>query len=87
MGGESIRALLENELSSFLIGKDSIDVESLNQEMFWHLHYVGRGGIASFAISALDIAYGIYAAKKVNQPLWRCAGGQDNKCNVYHGGY
>ena len=24
--------------------------------MQWHIHYVGRGGIASFAISAVDIA-------------------------------
>lgn len=24
--------------------------------MQWHIHYIGRSGIASFAISALDIA-------------------------------
>ena len=86
MGGESIRALLDNELSSFLIGKDGIDVESLNQEMFWHLHYVGRGGIASFAISAVDIALWDIRCQKQNQPLWKLVGGHSNKCNVYHGG-
>ena len=86
LGGESIRALIENELTSFLIGKNADEVEFLNQEMQWHIHYIGRGGIASFAISALDIALWDIRCKKVNQPLWRCAGGQDNKCQVYHGG-
>ena len=86
LGGESIRALIENELTSFLIGKNADKVEFLNQEMQWHIHYIGRGGIASFAISALDIALWDIRCKKVNQPLWYCAGGHDNKCHVYHGG-
>jgi L-alanine-DL-glutamate epimerase-like enolase superfamily enzyme len=86
LGGESIRALIENELTTFLIGKDAEAVEFLNQEMQWHIHYVGRGGIASFAISAVDIALWDIRCKKANEPLWRLAGGNDNKCNVYHGG-
>ena len=33
--------------------------------MQWHIHYIGRGGIALFAISALDIVLWIYGAKKL----------------------
>ena len=39
------------------------------------LHYVARGGVASFAISALDIALWDIRAKEQQAPLWQVAGG------------
>jgi len=55
-GGRAIVAMLEHDLKPFLLGKHAIDVESLYDAMQTHVHYVARGGIASFAISAMDIA-------------------------------
>ena len=49
-------AVITHDLANLLIGEDASDVEGLYQKMQWHLHYVGRGGIVSFAISAIDIA-------------------------------
>ena len=37
----------------------------------WHVHFVGRGGIASFAIAALDIALWDLRAKSQRLPLWK----------------
>ena len=34
---------------AFLMGRDADGVEALNDGMQVHIHYVGRGGIASFA--------------------------------------
>ncbi len=85
-GGQSILALINQDLSPFAIGKAADDIESLYDAMQWHIHYVGRGGIASFAISAIDIALWDIRGKRHNQPLWQMAGGASNRCKAYCGG-
>ena len=47
VGGHAIAAMIENDLTPFLIGKNAEDVEGLYDAMQWHVHYVARGGIAS----------------------------------------
>jgi len=85
-GGQAVLAMLEHDLSPLVLGKDATDIRALYNEMQWHIHYVGRGGIASFAISAIDIALWDIKGIKNNQPLWQMAGGVGNTCNAYCGG-
>lgn len=85
-GGTAIKAMLDDDLIPALVGKDGDDVAGINDFCEWHVHYVGRGGIASFAISALDIALWDIRCRKLNQPLWKVVGGAGNSCKVYGGG-
>ncbi len=85
-GGHAIKAMVEYDLAPALIGKDASDIDGLYDFMEWHIHYVGRGGIASFAISTIDIALWDIKCKAANQPLWKMAGGVDNTCKAYCGG-
>ncbi len=85
-GGHATRALIAHDLSPFLQGQDADDVEALNDAMQWHMHYVGRGGILSFAISAVDIALWDLRLKAQGLPLVRAAGGADATCLAYGGG-
>lgn len=85
-GGSAIQCMIEHDLSPFLIGQDAAQVEFLNDAMQWHLHYVGRGGIASFAISAIDIALWDIRGKRTGLPLWKMAGGHSDRSHVYRGG-
>ena len=85
-GGRAIAALIQHDLVPFLLGKDAKDVENLYDAMQWHVHYVARGGIASFAISAVDIALWDLRGKRLGQPLWQMAGGSSNRCKAYCGG-
>lgn len=85
-GGHAIKAMIEHDLTPFLTGQDADDVEALYEAMQWHMHYVARGGIASFAISAVDIALWDIRGKRVQQPLWRMAGGAGKSCKAYCGG-
>lgn len=85
-GGHAIKAMLDHDLVPFLMGQPAGDVESLYDAMQWHVHYVARGGIASFAISALDIALWDLRGKRTGQPLWKMAGGAAQSCNAYCGG-
>ncbi|MEP3346377.1 MAG: mandelate racemase/muconate lactonizing enzyme family protein [Litoreibacter sp.] len=85
-GGSAIAAMIRDDLTPFLIGQDASAIETLYDAMQWHLHYVARGGIASFAISAVDIALWDLRGKRQGQPLWRMAGGASDRCRAYGGG-
>ncbi len=85
-GGHAILAMIQHDLTPFLIGQDATLVEHLYDEMQWHVHYVARGGIASFAISAVDIALWDIRCKSQGQPLWKMAGGASDRCKAYAGG-
>ena len=85
-GGHAIHAMIEHDLAPFLVGRDGADVEALFDAMLWHMHYVGRGGVASFAISAVDIALWDARGRREGTPLWRMAGGAGRTCRAYCGG-
>ena len=85
-GGHAIKAMIDHDLRPYLLGQDARNVEALNEGMAWHVHYVGCGGIASFAISAIDIALWDIRCRALNQPLWQVVGGKSNLCKAYHGG-
>ncbi|WP_421726162.1 mandelate racemase/muconate lactonizing enzyme family protein [Bauldia sp.] len=85
-GGQAIHALVKHDLAPMLIGRDADAVEDLYEAMQWHVHYVGRGGIASFAISAIDIALWDLRGKQRGEPLWKMAGGAGTRCRAYCGG-
>src|SRR5689334_3705621 len=55
-GGAAVRALIDQGLRPVLVGEDAEHIEALWQTMWWRLHYGGRGGMVSLAVSACDIA-------------------------------
>ncbi|UMB61754.1 mandelate racemase/muconate lactonizing enzyme family protein [Lutibacter sp. A80] len=85
-GGFAIKAMIEHDFTNVLMGKDGTNIDEIYDFLEWHIHYVGRGGIASFAISAVDIALWDIRCKKLDQPLWKVAGGANNTCKAYCGG-
>jgi L-alanine-DL-glutamate epimerase-like enolase superfamily enzyme len=85
LGGRAICSIIEHELKPFLIGNDASCVEKLWEDMNWKIHYVGRGGITTFAISAVDIALWDLRAKKANEPLYKLLGGASNSTKCYAG--
>lgn len=85
-GGAAVHALIERDLRPLLIGADAERIEALWQKMWWALHYGGRGGPTSLAISAVDIALWDLKARRFGTPLWRLLGGYDPAVPCYAGG-
>jgi L-alanine-DL-glutamate epimerase-like enolase superfamily enzyme len=85
-GGHSIKAMVDHDITPALIGKDGREIDGIYDFMEWHMHYVGRGGIVSFAVSTIDIALWDIKCKKAGEPLWKMLGGSRNSCKAYRGG-
>ncbi|WP_460752627.1 mandelate racemase/muconate lactonizing enzyme family protein [Marinomonas epiphytica] len=85
-GGRAIRALIEHDLTPMLIGADGEDIDAIYTAMEYQVHYVGRGGIVSFAMSAIDIALWDIRCRFLDKPLYQVLGGTTPKAKAYRGG-
>lgn len=85
-GGGALHALIAHDLAPALEGQDSSRIEQLWERMWWHLHFVGRGGMAAHAIAAVDTALWDLRARRAGLPLWRLLGGHDRRVPAYAGG-
>lgn len=85
-GGAAIKSVIDRDLAPLLRQSDARRIEEIWERMWWGLHYVGRGGIAVFAISAIDIALWDLKARCAGEPLWRLLGGHRARVKAYAGG-
>lgn len=85
-GGRAIRSLIDNDLAPFLIGQDADDIRGLWDLMWQRLLYVGRGGLASFAIAAVDVALWDLAGTREGKPLYALFGAEAREIPAYGSG-
>jgi L-alanine-DL-glutamate epimerase-like enolase superfamily enzyme len=68
-------AIIVDGFLPLLRGRDPTDIEACWEAMKAHSWWYGEGGIAAFAISAVDMALWDIAAKDRGVPLYRLLGG------------
>jgi len=85
-GGHAIKSMIDRDIAPGLIGAQPNKIDKIYEEALAVTHYVGRGGIAAFAISAIDIALWDIRGKRTNTPLWQMAGGGGRTPLTYRGG-
>ncbi len=89
-GGHAVLAMLQHDLGPYITGRDATAIDTLYDDMQWHMHYVARGGVASFAISTIDIALWDLRGKREGKPLYQMAAkngqGVNRHCHAYCGG-
>lgn len=85
-GGRAVHALIEHDLAPLLVGQEASDVAALWRLMWQRLLYVGRGGLASFAIAALDIALWDLRGLRERKPLYALLGAQARDIPAYGSG-
>jgi L-alanine-DL-glutamate epimerase-like enolase superfamily enzyme len=86
VGGRAVLAHLKHDLTPMLLGMETQDIQGLFEAMYWKTHYVGRGGAAGFAISAVDIALWDLKGKSEGRSLLQLAGGNSKTTRAYAGG-
>ena len=85
-GGAAIRALLDHDIAPLLIGQDAADIDGLWRMLWQRLLYVGRGGLAAFAIGAVDIALWDLRGLREQKPLYALLGGESRAIPAYGSG-
>ena len=86
IGAAAVTTFIQQDLSDLLLSTNSDSIEAFWEEMWWHVHFVGRGGLAAFAMAAVDIALWDLQAKTTDKPLWRLLGGDSCEVKAYAGG-
>ena len=82
-GGRAVKVFLDDEFVPLILGEDPNDIERLWEKMWWGPHWVGRGGVASVAMCAIDIALWDLKAKHADLPLHKLLGGCRERMPVY----
>lgn len=85
-GGAAVAVMINRYMADALIGEDATRIEHLWEKLWWQLHYAGRGGHQTSAISAIDVALWDLQGRRLDTPLWQLFGGYDPRVPVYAGG-
>ena len=85
-GGRAVQALIEYDLAPLLMGEDASDIQRLWNLMWQRVLYVGRGGLASFAIAAMDVALWDLRGLRERKPLYKLLGAEARAIPAYGSG-
>jgi L-alanine-DL-glutamate epimerase-like enolase superfamily enzyme len=85
-GGRAVHALIEHDLAPLLVGRDATGIQALWELMWQRLLYIGRGGAASFAMAALDIALWDLRGLREKKPLYALLGASAREIPAYGSG-
>ena len=72
------------EIADTAIGQDPSDIDRIYQSLLWAGASVGRSGVATQAIAALDVALWDLKARRAGLPLASCIGAHRDSCRVYN---
>jgi L-alanine-DL-glutamate epimerase-like enolase superfamily enzyme len=85
-GTAACATLIGEKLEPVVLGRDPMDVPSIWAEMVKAIRNVGRPGVASMAIAAVEIGLWDLKARLLNQPLARLLGPAREEVPVYGSG-
>lgn len=73
-----------SEIADVAIGQDPSDIDRIYQSLLWAGASVGRSGVATQAIAALDVALWDLKARRAGLPLAKLLGTHRDSCRVYN---
>lgn len=85
-GGRAIKALIDHDIAPAVLGADAADIEGVWRTLWQRLLYVGRGGLAAFAVAALDVALWDLRGLAANRPLYAVIGAEARAIPAYGSG-
>ncbi len=81
--GPSIMKLIEITLAPALIGREAAEIERIWRDLLFLTHATSVGAITSLALAAIDTALWDLKCLKANEPLYRMAGGAQERIPLY----
>jgi L-alanine-DL-glutamate epimerase-like enolase superfamily enzyme len=75
--------MIRDDLAPSLIGRDPALVEQIWKDLFFHVHANAVGATVSLSLAAVDLALWDVRCQKAGEPLWRLAGGAQERLPLY----
>jgi L-alanine-DL-glutamate epimerase-like enolase superfamily enzyme len=85
-GGRAVKAVIDHDIAPAVIGRDASDIEGIWKLLWQRLLFVGRGGLAAFAVAALDIALWDLKGLAEGKPLYALIGAEARGIPAYGSG-
>ena len=85
-GLETLNMCLKELIAPKVLGRDATEIEGIWQTLWKSTYWVGRGGIATFAQSVVDIALWDIVGKRAGLPLYRLWGKCRDEVPAYGSG-
>jgi L-alanine-DL-glutamate epimerase-like enolase superfamily enzyme len=82
-GPRVVQAILEHEIKPVLVGKDPAFPRRIRADLWKALEYHGVGGVAQFAVAAVDIAIWDILGKNAGMPVYKMLGAYRERMPVY----
>jgi len=82
-GPQVVQTILEQEVKPVLVGKDPAFPRRIRADLWKALEYQGVGGVAQFAIAAVDIAIWDILGKNAGLPVYKMLGAYRERMPVY----
>jgi L-alanine-DL-glutamate epimerase-like enolase superfamily enzyme len=82
-GGSAVIAMIRDDLAPSLIGRDPAMVEQIWKDLFFHVHANAVGATVSLSLAAIDLALWDIRCQKAGEPLWKLAGGAQERLPLY----
>jgi L-alanine-DL-glutamate epimerase-like enolase superfamily enzyme len=72
------------EIAEVAVGQDPSDIAKIYESLMWAGASVGRSGVATQAVAALDVALWDLKARRADLPLAQLLGAYRDSCRVYN---
>lgn len=82
-GGFAIKSVIDSIFQKMLVGRDPGHINKIWEEMWESTHAVGRGGITTHAMAAVDIALWDIKGKTLGKPLYKLLHGSNKGIPLY----
>ena len=82
-GPRVVQSILEQEIKPVLLGQDPAFPRRIRADLWKALEYQGVGGVAQFAIAAVDIAVWDILGKNAGLPVYKMLGAYRDRMPVY----
>ena len=82
-GGRAMLSVIRDDLGPKLVGQDPLDHERLWEKLYWQTQSIGRHGLVTQALSAVDLALWDLKGKACSLPLYKLLGGMRSSVPVY----
>lgn len=82
-GGSAVVRMIVDDLAPQLINRDPALIEQIWKDLFFHVHANAVGATVSLSLAAIDLALWDIRCQNAGEPLWRLAGGAQQRVPLY----